>query len=301
MSGDDHNTREIDELSGTQTTGHEWDGIKELDTPLPRWWVWTFYATIIFSIGYVIYYPAIPMIETSSAGISGVTARGELEKTMAAVGAQQAEKLEQLKNTPIDKVAENEGLYRYAVAGGESLFKVYCSQCHGSGAQGAPGYPNLNDDEWIWGGSLDAIYTTIAHGIRNQDDEETRVSEMPAFGRDQILERDAIVGIAAYVRKLSGQDHDAALAEKGATPYAENCASCHGEKGEGNRDLGAPNLADAIWLYGSSRDEIISQINTPRHGVMPPWIKRLGEARVKQLALYVHSLGGGEKTKTASD
>ena len=231
MSGDDHNTREIDELSGTQTTGHEWDGIKELDTPLPRWWVWTFYATIIFSIGYVIYYPAIPMIETSSAGISGVTARGELEKTMAAVGAQQAEKLEQLKNTPIDKVAENEGLYRYAVAGGESLFKVYCSQCHGSGAQGAPGYPNLNDDEWIWGGSLDAIYTTIAHGIRNQDDEETRVSEMPAFGRDQILERDAIVGIAAYVRKLSGQDHDAALAEKGPTPYAENCASCHGEKG----------------------------------------------------------------------
>jgi cytochrome c oxidase cbb3-type subunit 3 len=301
MSSDDHNSKEIDELSGTQTTGHEWDGIKELDTPLPRWWVWTFYATIVFSIGYVIYYPAIPLIETSTAGISGVTARGELEKTMAAVGARQAEKLEQLKNTPLEEVAQKEDLYRYAVAGGESLFKVYCSQCHGSGAQGAAGYPNLNDDDWIWGGSVEAIYTTIAHGVRNEDDEEARVSEMPAFGRDQILEKPAVRSIAAYVRKLSGQDHDAALAEQGATPYAENCAACHGEDGKGNRDLGAPNLADAIWLYGGSRDEIITQINAPRHGVMPPWLKRLGEARVKQLALYVHSLGGGEKTKTASD
>jgi cytochrome c oxidase cbb3-type subunit 3 len=299
MSSDDHHKKEIDELSGTETTGHEWDGIKELDTPLPRWWVWTFYATIVFAIGYVIYYPAIPMIETSSTGISGVTARGQLEKTMAAVGEQQAEKLQKLNITPLEKVVGDDDLYRYAVAGGQSLFKVYCSQCHGSGAQGGPGYPNLNDDDWLWGGTLDKIYATIAHGIRYEGDDDTRLAEMPAFGRDQILDRDTIRQVAAYVRKLSGQEHDAALAEKGAQPFAENCAACHGEAGEGNRDLGAPNLADAIWLYGGGREQIVAQITNPRHGVMPAWLKRLGEARVKQLALYVHSLGGGEKT-TAS-
>lgn len=289
--------REVDELSGTETTGHEWDGIKELDTPMPRWWVWTFYATIVFALGYVVYYPAIPLIETSTAGLSGITARGNLEKELTAAKAAKGKLEAELVKTPLEKVSESEPLYRFALAGGESLYKVYCSQCHGSGAQGAAGYPNLNDDDWLWGGDVHALRTTIAHGIRNTDDEDARFSEMPAFGRDQLLEAAQIKAVAEYVLKLSGQDHKAEQAETGATVFAENCAACHGEKGLGGRDFGAPNLADQLSLYGNDRELLIRQINKPRHGVMPAWLARLGEARVRQLALYVHSLGGGEKPK----
>lgn len=295
MAQNDHDRREVDDLSGTQTTGHEWDGIKELDTPLPRWWLWTLYATIVFSIGYVIYYPAFPLLTTSSAGISGITARGQLQKEIARVEEARAKTIEQIRTTPLAQIAADENLRRYAIAGGKSLFKVHCSQCHGSGAQGAPGYPNLNDDDWLWGGDLKAIYQTIAHGVRNTDNSEARISEMPAFGRDGILERADIGAVTEYVLKLSRLDHDAQLAEKGARVYADNCASCHGDEGKGNREFGAPNLVDALSLYGITRDLVTRQIQSPRHGVMPGWLKRLGEARVKQLAIYVHSLGGGEK------
>lgn len=293
----DKSEREVDELSGTQTTGHEWDGIKELDTPMPRWWVWTFYATIIFSIGYVIYYPAIPLLETSTAGISGITARGEVEKELAVVRQGKAKLEEQLVKTSLEEVRNNEQLYRFSIAGGQSLYKVYCSQCHGSGAQGASGYPNLNDDDWLWGGDLLSLRVTIAHGVRNDTDENARFSEMPAFGRDGLLEKPQIKAVVEYVLKLSGKEHDAAEATKGQEVYAENCAACHGEKGLGGRDFGAPNLADELALYGNTRELLTRQISAPRHGVMPSWIDRIGEAGVRQLALYVHSLGGGEKPK----
>lgn len=294
MANDDHEKNEIDEVTGTETTGHEWDGIKELDTPMPRWWVWTFYATIVFSIGYVIYYPAIPLVESSTMGISGITARGQLEQQMDEINKINIGKLERIKITPLSKIKADEDLYRYSIAGGQSLYKVYCSQCHGSGAQGAAGYPNLNDDDWLWGGDLNAIYTTIAHGVRNDVDDETRVSMMPAFGKDGILQRPDIAAVTEYVLKLSGNEHNDAKAKQGVTVFAENCAACHGDAGKGNRELGAPNLADALSLYGTTREKIYAQVMSPRHGVMPPWLGRLGEARVKQLALYVHSLGGGE-------
>ncbi len=294
MTNDNRQKQEIDEISGTETTGHEWDGIKELDTPMPRWWVWTFYATIVFSIGYVIYYPTIPLIETSTAGISGITARGQLEEQMVAVGKANAAKLERIETTPLEKIRGDEDLYRYATAGGKSLYKVYCSQCHGSGAQGAAGYPNLNDDDWLWGGDLQAIYKTIAHGVRNEDDEDARLSQMPAFGRDEILEKPEVTAVTEYVLKLSGKQHNATQAEKGKTVYADNCASCHGDAGKGIREFGAPNLADALSLYGTTRAKVAAQVIAPRHGVMPAWKARLGEARVKQLTLYVHGLGGGE-------
>jgi len=293
--------REVDELSGTQTTGHEWDGIKELDTPMPRWWVWTFYATIIFSIGYVIYYPAIPLLETSTAGISGITARGQIEKELAVVKQSKAKLEEELVKTSLEEVRNNELLYRFSIAGGKSLYKVYCSQCHGSGAQGASGYPNLNDDDWLWGGDLKSLRQTIAHGVRHEGDDDTRVSEMPAFGRDELLEKPQIKAVVEYVLKISNKEHDEAEAKKGLEVYAENCAACHGEKGLGGREFDAPNLADELALYGNTRELLTRQIQAPRHGVMPAWVNRIGEAGVRQLALYVHSLGGGEKPKPKED
>jgi cytochrome c oxidase cbb3-type subunit 3 len=299
MTSDNNQTeREIDEITGTATTGHEWDGIKELDTPMPRWWVWTFYATIVFAIGYVIYYPAIPLITTSTAGISGVTARGNLEKEMLTVNKARAAKLQRVAALPLEKIGQDEELYRYATAGGKSLYKVYCSQCHGSGAQGAAGYPNLNDDDWLWGGDLAALYKTIAHGVRSPQNENTRTSEMPAFGSGEILEPSAIDAVTEYVLKLSNKKFEPKQIATGQQVFADNCASCHGENGTGSREFGAPNLADALSLYGATRPTIRAQVYKPRHGVMPAWLKRLGKAQVKQLALYVHSLGGGEAEKT---
>ncbi len=286
--------KDIDELSGIETTGHEWDGIRELNNPLPRWWVWTYYLTILFAVGYVIYYPAIPLIEGSTMGISGQTNRSVVEQELAAVSAAKADLVSKIESSGLEDIRANEDLYRFAVAGGGSLFKVYCSQCHGSGAQGAPGYPNLNDDDWLWGGDLETLYTTIAHGVRNEQSDDARVSEMPAYGADELLDSEQIGQVAQYVLKLSGQEHDDAAAEEGMVVYEENCAACHGEDGTGGRDFGAPNLADAIWLYGGTGEMIARQVNKPRHGVMPAWAGRLGDVGVKQLALYVHSLGGGE-------
>jgi len=181
---------------------------------------------------------------------------------------------------------------QFALSGGAAAFKVNCIQCHGSGAAGGQGYPNLNDDDWMWGGSVDDIYTTVKHGIRFQDDPDTRASEMPAFG--DILQPDEIRQVAAYVFSLTGTPSNPVLVEPGRQLFADNCASCHGEDAKGNREFGAPNLADAIWLKSHGEEGIVSQIRSPKHGVMPAWGERLGDTTVKQLAIFVHSLGGGE-------
>jgi len=288
---------EIDDVSGVETTGHEWDGIKELNNPLPRWWLWTFYACIVFSIGYVIYYPAIPLIEGSTMGISGETNRSLLHAELTKAEAAKAGLLSRIENTSLEEIRTTDELFRFAVAGGSSLYKVNCSQCHGSGAQGAPGYPNLNDDDWLWGGDLEAIYTTIKHGVRNTDDDDARTSEMPAFG-DDVLEKPQIADVTQYVLQLSAQEHDATAAKSGAAIYADNCAVCHGDDGRGGREFGAPNLADALSLYGNTADLIAAQITKPKHGVMPAWGLKLREAEVKQLSVFVHSLGGGEQAAT---
>lgn len=289
--------KEIDEATGVETTGHEWDGIKELNNPMPRWWLWTLYASIVFAIGYMIYYPAIPLLEGSTMGVSGHTNRSALKGEMKAVNVRRAQQNKQLKRMSLQDIQKDEKLTRFATAGGASLFKVYCSQCHGSGAQGAPGYPNLNDDDWLWGGDIDAIYTTIKHGVRDGLDDDARDSQMPAFGADEILSRSQMSDIAEFIMQLSGQEHEAPKATSGQALFAEQCASCHGETGKGDREIGAPNLADAISLYGNTRAKIVAQLKQPKHGTMPAWIERLNEASVKQLAIFVHSLGGGEKSK----
>ena len=285
---------EIDAVSGIETTGHEWDGIKELNNPLPRWWLWTFYATIVFSIGYTIAYPAWPGITSSTSGLLGWSSRANVAAEIAAVDASRADLANQLVTTELSEISADPNLLQFAVAGGNSAYKVYCSQCHGSGAAGGDIYPNLVDDDWIWGGTVEDIHLTLLHGIRHPGDDDTRFNEMPAYGADEILERDQITDVAWYVRQISNQEHDAEAAARGEVVYVENCAACHGDVGEGIRDLGGPRLNDAIWLYGGTYEEIVTQISYPKQGVMPAWSSRLPEVTIRQLALYVHSLGGGE-------
>lgn len=288
--------KKVDEVTGVETTGHEWDGISELNNPMPRWWVSLFYACIVFGLGYTIFFPAWPLVNTATAGLLGYTSRGELlNRTLPAHAAMQAEWRDLIAEASLEEIRADESLFNFALASGAANFALNCSQCHGAGAAGnAGGFPNLNDDAWIWGGTVEDIYTTLMHGIRYEQDEDTRISDMPAFGRDELLERDQIVDVAWYVRQLSGQEHDAAAAERGAVVYEEQCGFCHGESGEGMAEVGAPNLSDAIWLYGGTHEEIVAQINSPRQGVMPAWGDRLGETTVKQLAVFVHGLGGGQ-------
>ncbi len=282
----------IDEVSGVSTTGHEWDGIRELNNPLPRWWLWTFYFTIFWAVCYTIVYPAWPMIHAATRGVLGYSSREELKVSMNAAAAAQADKVAAISQQPVSQIVANDELRRFATAAGAAVFKINCVQCHGSGAQGGVGYPNLNDDDWLWGGSVDAIYQTISHGIRYEADPDTRVSQMPAFG--EILKPEQIDAVAAFVASLSGPPSNPQLAKAGAEIFAQNCAACHGPDGHGNRDVGAPNLADAIWLYHAGEDAIAAQVTQPRHGVMPAWSARLGDTKVKELAVFVHSLGGGE-------
>ncbi len=284
--------KHIDEISGVETTGHVWDGIRELNNPMPRWWVWTFYATIVWAIGYAIAYPSIPLITGATKGLLGYSSRADVTAELNVAKLAQAVYLEKIAALPLEQIVADKELEQFAVAGGAAAFKVNCTPCHGSGAAGGPGYPNLNDDDWLWGGDLQSIYTTVSHGIRYDTDPDTRVSEMPAFG--DILEPDQIRQVAAYVVSLTGTPHDPAMVEPGKQLFADNCASCHGEDAKGGRDFGAPNLADAIWLKGSSETAIIAQVTAPKHGVMPGWNVRLGDTTVKELTVFVHSLGGGE-------
>ncbi len=281
--------KRIDHPTGTETVGHEWDGIEELDTPMPRWWLWTFYLTIVFAVGYVFAYPALPLIHKGTEGVLGWTSRGQLAEEMSLADEAHRSAAEAIAATDIVKLAGKPELMRQAVAGGRAAFKVNCVQCHGAGAAGSEGYPNLNDDDWLWGGDLEAIHTTLLHGIRQPDDDQTRTSQMPAFG--DILEPGQISAVADHVLSLSGKARDNAA---GAQLFADNCAVCHGADGKGQRAVGAPNLSDPIWLYGGSREAVVSQITRPRHGVMPAWQERLDPVTIKMLAAYVHSLGGGE-------
>ncbi|RUW53271.1 cytochrome-c oxidase, cbb3-type subunit III [Mesorhizobium sp. M1A.F.Ca.ET.072.01.1.1] len=285
-------TQYIDEMSGVSTTGHEWDGIRELNNPLPRWWVITFYVTIAWALAYTIAYPAWPMLSSATRGVLGFSSRGEVKNEMAAAEAAKAKYVAAIKSKSVSEIAGDDALREFAVSAGGAAFRVNCVQCHGSGAQGSKGFPNLNDDDWLWGGKTEQIQQTITHGIRFATDADTRQSEMPAFA--DVLKPEQIDQVSAFVASLSGPVKDKSLVEPGAKVFADNCAVCHGENAKGNREFGAPDLTDAIWLYGPGEAAIASQVRAPKSGVMPAWIERLGEIKVKELAVYVHSLGGGE-------
>ena len=285
---------EIDRATGKSTTGHQWDGIKELNTPLPRWWLWTFYATIIWSIGYWIVYPAWPLITGYTTGLLGYSTRASVRVELANLEALRGEKMVKLAATPLAEIEKDPALLALARASGKAAFGDNCAPCHGTGGTGSKGYPNLNDDEWIWGGKLEQIEKTIQFGARSGN-AKAHEGQMLAFGKDGILKPDQIVTVANYVRSLSGlptsPGFDAAAGKK---IFAENCVSCHGDDGKGNQEMGAPNLTDKIWLYGSDEASLVETITNGRAGVMPAWVGRLDPATIKALTVYVHSLGGGK-------
>jgi cytochrome c oxidase cbb3-type subunit 3 len=288
-------SRKVDQVTGVETTGHSWDGIEELNSPLPRWWLWTFYATIVFAVGYVIAYPALPGLSGATQGLLGWSSRGDIRNDMQQLDQSRANMRARIAAAPIQQVVTEADMRQFAVSSGSALYKVNCVQCHGSGAQGSTGFPNLNDDSWLFGGTVEQIQQTIAHGVRATDDADTRVPpDMPRFGIDQILTPEQIEQVSETVLQLSGQEHDQAKAADGKLVFAEQCASCHGEQGQGNLEMGAPQLNDAIWLRGGTREDIRAQIISPKLGMMPAWRARLGEAATKELAVYIHSLGGGQ-------
>ena len=277
---------------GFGTTGHEWDGIEEWNNPLPRWWVWIFYATIVWGIWYTIAYPAWPMISGATEGYLGWSTRANVAADIAEAEAANEEINTRLASVELTEITSDAELSGYARSAGEAVFNTWCVQCHGREGGGFVGYPTLSDDDWLWGGSMEDIYLTVAHGIRNEEDDDARYSEMPAFG--DLLEPEQIPQVVNYVMSLSGTPQDAAGVEAGAVVYEENCAACHGEAGEGDIYQGAPNLADAIWLYGGDYDSLTETVTYSRYGVMPPWNARLSEAEVRAVTAYVHQLGGGE-------
>jgi cytochrome c oxidase cbb3-type subunit 3 len=290
---DDH--KDIDPVTGTETTGHDWDGIHELNTPLPRWWLWTFYITIVWAIGYWVVYPAWPLLTTSTQGITAWHARSAVVTDLEQLKALRGPMMAKLTNASVADIVNDPQLLDFARAQGRVAFADNCAPCHGAGGGGAKGYPNLNDDDWLWGGKLADIEQTIRHGVRSGDKDDHE-GNMPAFGREGMLKADQISAVADYVRSLSGlptaTDADLTLGKK---VFADNCAACHGPEGNGNRDLGAPNLTDKIWLYGPDKATIMEGIQNGRGGTMPAWQRRLSDPTIKALVVYVYSFGGGEK------
>jgi cytochrome c oxidase cbb3-type subunit 3 len=286
--------KEIDHVTGVETTGHVWDGdLKELNKPLPKWWLYVLYATIVWAIGYWILYPAWPTLHGYTKGILDYSPRAEVAEELAAAKAKQAKYLDEIAAKSLGEIATDQELLPFVMAGGAAIFGDNCGPCHGKGGGGAAGYPNLNDDDWLWGGKLEDVEHTILYGIRSGH-PETRDMAMPRFGIDEMLKPAEIADTTQYILSFSDKATDAVAAEKGKTLYADNCAACHGEDGKGNIELGAPNLTDNIWLYGDTPAAVAETIRTGRGGVMPHWTGRLDPATIKMLTVYVHSLGGGK-------
>ncbi len=300
--------RERDAHTGTATTGHEWDGIKELDTPLPRWWLWVFYASIAWSVVYMIFMPAWPALpglagETDhTRGLRDHSERANVAQAIEELHASRASGFAALEGASIDQIENDPQLLGFVRAAGEAAFGDNCATCHGSGAQGAIGYPNLNDDVWLWGGTYEDIRTTLRYGIRSEH-PDTRFSQMPSFGRDELLTGSEIADVADYVLSMSGRagDVNAEALARGQETYDIQCASCHMPDGTGDRMQGAPNLVDQDWLYGSSREQVINIIHRGPYGVMPAWEGRLNDATIDALAAYVYLLGGGEEAEGAAN
>jgi cytochrome c oxidase cbb3-type subunit 3 len=288
--------KEVDKLTGTATTGHEWDGIHELNTPLPRWWLWTFYLTIIWAVGYWVLYPAWPLISNSTQGALGWHARAAVETDLKELRDQRGPMVAKLAAASLPQIVDNQQLLDFARAEGRVAFADNCAPCHGAGGGGAKGYPNLNDDDWLWGGKLAQIQQTITHGARSGDADGHQGNMPPFGGPNGVLKPEQISQVADYVRSLSGLgvEPGADLAA-GKKLFETNCAVCHGPDGKGKLELGSANLTDKIWLYGSSKETIVQTITNGRGGVMPAWGGRLSEATIKALTVYVWTFGGGVK------
>jgi len=284
---DPKDKKEIDQISGVETTGHEWDGLKELNNPAPRWWLWVFFVCCVWAVGYWVVYPAWPTLSGHTQGTLGWTEYKKLKAEQKEITDRRSRYLARFTGKTLEEIKRDPELYEFALAGGAAAFKDNCATCHGTGGAGGPGYPNLNDDDWLWGGSLEEIYTTIRYGVRSGH-PQAHLSQMPAFG--EMLSKEQASDVADYVLTLSSTPDNGSA---GAKVFAENCVACHGQHGEGLQEFGAPRLNDAIWFYGGTKSDIMRQVTHPRHGVMPTWEHRLDPDTIKQLAIYVYSLGGG--------
>ncbi len=283
-----------DDVTGIDTTGHEWDGIRELDNPLPRWWLYVFYACILYGVVYMALYPSVPLGKTYFGGLKNYSQREIVANELAAAKDAKGEFITRIENSDLVDIRNNDELLSFSLAGGRVAFLDNCAGCHGTGATGGPGYPNLADDSWLWGGELETIHQTISHGIRWDVDDDTRISEMPNFGGDELLEKDDMNAVAEYILSLTGRETMKSVVSTGEEIFADNCAACHMDDASGDRDIGAPALNDQIWLYGDKKENILAQLNRPKHGQMPAWAGRLDSATIKMLTVYVHSLGGAE-------
>lgn len=278
--------KEKDPVTGTDLTGHEWDGITELDTPVPWAARWALWISIAIAALFWVFYPSFPLVTDYAKGVLGYSSRAEVSHALAKADALRADRFARFVQEDITALAQDPTLEeRY----GGAISKLYadnCAACHRADLSGQTGFPNLRDDHWLWSGAPEEIEITIRHGI-NAADDDTRSAQMPAFGRDQILDKPQISDVTEFVMSLSGKEHDAGAAGRGQIVFEENCAGCHGEDGRGGLEIGAPDLGDARWIYGGSRDEIHESIYRGRQGVMPAWNGRLNDAQIRMLALYL--------------
>ncbi|MEM1298913.1 MAG: cytochrome-c oxidase, cbb3-type subunit III [Pseudomonadota bacterium] len=278
---------EFDEVSGRNTTGHEWDGIKELDTPVPWPTRWALWLTILFAIGYWLLYPAWPVFSDFTRGALGYSSRELVLEKVANAADSQADTLAVLVDGNLEELAGDPEVHAQFEHAAGVLYRDNCAMCHGRDLKGQKGFPNLTDGHWLWSGLPEEIEYTLQVGI-NSGHEDERAAEMLAFGAQGILEKADVRAVTHHVLAISGQEHDGELASTGATIFEENCAGCHGDDGEGGYEIGAPSLIDEAWIYGGSREAIYRTIWSGRRGVMPFWSGRLTDAEIRKLALYVH-------------
>jgi cytochrome c oxidase cbb3-type subunit 3 len=288
-------TKDQKDLYATEAkeTGHEWDGITEYDNPLPKWWLYVFFTTIVFAIGYCVLYPSVPLIWTHTNGVFAYNRRAEVSQAEAAAAAQQAPYRDRIAKLSLADIRKDPELLIFAETGGRAVFAENCVPCHRAGGAGAKGYPNLVDDDWLWGGKIETIEQTITHGIRNAD-PDSRQTNMPRFGADGILTRAQISDVADYVLSISGRTAPRDAVERGRKVFSDNCVTCHGADGKGDQSVGAKNLTDNIWLYGGDKASIVETVTNARNGSMPAWGQRFDATTIKMLTLYVYSLGGGQ-------
>ena len=284
---------ERDPITGRSTTGHEWNGITELLTPVPR--VVLFFLAIfsLFAVGYWLLMPAFPLGSTYTKGLLGNDQRKIVAEQLKAADAERAVWMDKISALDFAAIKADPELMRRVNEAGRTLFVDNCAACHGVSGTGGPGFPDLTAKTWLWGGEPETVAETIRVGI-NSSNADTRVSQMLAFGRDGVLNGTQIADVVAYVQSLSGHAHSQAVSPKriaaGKAVFTANCVSCHGEDAKGLRAQGAPNLADAIWINGGTAADIYSSVYSGRQGHMPHWADRLTPAQIKLLALYIGQL-----------
>jgi len=287
--------QERDPRTGHMMTGHEWNGIKELNTPVPRV-VWFFLIlTFLFGVGYWVLMPAWPIGTTYTKGLLDTNQQKIVTAKVQRAAADRARWTDQIAARDISAVRADPALMAFIREDGHRLFGDNCAACHGINATGGHGFPNLIDGDWLWGGSADEIAHTIAVGVNSPASKETRISQMLAFGRDGLLDNDTVIAVATYVQGLSdpaSAKGKAAVITEGREAFDANCAVCHGPQGQGNQQLGVPNLTDKAWLYGGDFDAIYTSIYEGRHGEMPAWEHRLTPVERKILTLYLLDKGG---------